>query len=83
MPVVLLQERRVCQDWSWIENTWSIIRDGKRSDYDLGHRLYSAKELKDLALDCGFAEAEAYGHLSGTPYDHTARRQVIVARKKF
>ena len=34
-----------------------------------------------LLTDAGFSAVDAYGGLDGTPYDHHARRLVVVARK--
>ena len=78
---LMLQERTIARDWSWMENRWILIRDGERTEFPLSHRLYSAMELKGLLVECGFAETHAYGDLHGAPYDHTARRLVVVARK--
>ena len=79
--MVVLQERKVCQDWSWIENRWIMIKDGKIEEHKLSHRLYSAEELATLLKDCGFTAVDAYGDLTGAPYDHTAKRLVVVAHK--
>ena len=79
--VLFLEERAVSQNWSWIENRWIIIEDGKRKDLYLSHRLYSATELTGLLVSSGFAHAEAFGDLAANPYDHTAKRLVVVARK--
>jgi hypothetical protein len=77
----MLQERTITKDWSWMENRWIFVVDGVRTDLVLSHRIYSAAELKGLLVECGFAGASAYGDLSGAPYEHTARRLVVVARK--
>jgi hypothetical protein len=37
--------------------------------------------LAALLESCGFASTEVYGSLEGAPYDHTAKRLVVVARK--
>jgi SAM-dependent methyltransferase len=79
--VLILQEREVSESWSWMENRWILIVDGERVEYEVSHRLYSAAELCSLLLDCGFAQAEAYGDLEGSSYDRAARRLVVVARK--
>lgn len=75
-----LYERRVTRDWGWIENRWIRIWDGERTEFELAHRLYSATELARLLEDCGFAEVEVFGDLSGSPYDHEASRLVVVGR---
>jgi len=79
--VLYLQERRVCDDWGWIENRWIAVRDGQRRDFCVAHRLYSATELKALLRDVGFVEVRAFGSLAGEPYDEKARRLVILGEK--
>ena len=79
--VLILQERKISQSWSWMENRWIIIADNNRTELDLSHRVYSAVELAALLTECGFAHVDAYGDLQGSTYDHLARRLVIVARK--
>jgi len=79
--VLTLQERKVSQNWSWMENRWIIIKDGKRTDFNVNHRLYAATELIALLTGCGFSQADAYGDLEGSSYDQTARRLVVVGRK--
>ena len=79
--MLVLQERKVSQNWGWMENRWIMIKDDKRSEFKVTHRLYSATELAALLAGCGFAQVEVYGDLTGSAYDHTARRMVLVARK--
>ncbi len=78
---MVLEERKVCANWSWIENRWLMIKDGKMDEWKVSHRLYSATELAALLSDCGFKAIDVYGDLTGTPYDHTAKRLVLVAHK--
>ena len=78
---LVLEERVIKQDWSWIENRWILIRDGEKREFPLSHRLYSAAELKALLADVGFENIHTYGGLNGSPYDHEARRLVLTARK--
>jgi len=79
--ILVLQERRVSRNWSWMENRWIMVKDGKTEESRLSHRLYSAAELTALLRDCGFSSIDVYGDLTGTPYDHTAKRLVAVAHK--
>lgn len=76
-----LFERRPVRAWSWMENTWTRIRDGVTEEYEIGHRLFSAVELARLAQAAGFAETAAYGDLESAPYDENADRLVVLARK--
>jgi SAM-dependent methyltransferase len=78
---VVLEERKVCANWSWMENRWLMIKDGKMDECKVSHRLYSAAELAVLLGDCGFEAIDVYGDLTGAPYDHTAKRLVLVAHK--
>jgi len=79
--VLLLQERHVTDNWSWMENRWIVLSGDKRTEFLFSHRLYSATEIVSLLTGRGFASADVYGSLDGSPYDHTARRLVAVARK--
>ena len=79
--LLVLEERKVRQSWSWIESRWTLISQGRRVDLDLSHRLYSASELILLLRDRGFGQAVAYGNFDGSPYDEKADRLVVVARK--
>ncbi|MBU1699122.1 MAG: class I SAM-dependent methyltransferase [Candidatus Eisenbacteria bacterium] len=78
---IILEEREVKESWSWIENRWIILRDGERKDLHLSHRLYSAAELQGLMKSAGFRTTEAFGDLEGGPYNHQAKRLVVVAKK--
>ena len=76
-----LQERTIERNWSWIQNRWILLAEGKRSEFELGHWLYSAVELRWMLEEAGFSRVTAYGDLEGRPYDHTARRLVVAAWK--
>ena len=78
---LFLQERRIRDDWTWIENRWILVRDGQRREFILGHRLYDGAGLRTLLLGCGFESVALYGDLDGVPYDNDARRLIAVARK--
>ena len=78
---LVLYQRQPTRNWGWMENRWIMIKDNKRSEYHVSHRLYSATELVGMMTETGFARVDVYGDLSGSPYDHIARRLVLVARK--
>jgi SAM-dependent methyltransferase len=75
--VIILEEAKLNEDWSSVENRWIIIRDEERDEFRFTLRLYSAAQLSELLKSCGFV----YGDLSGAPYDQTAKRLVVVAQK--
>jgi len=78
----LLEERRIIDAWSRLENTWTLIRDGQAHEWTFSHRLYSAVELRTLLETCGFRDMSVYGNLAGAPYDEKAERLVLVAKKQ-
>ena len=78
---LILQEHNTTNNWNWMENRWIIIKDSKRTEFKITHRLYSATELASLLRECGFRQVNAFGDLSGSPYDHTAKRLVMIAHK--
>jgi SAM-dependent methyltransferase len=79
--ILVLEERKLSQNWGWIESRWTIITRDRRTTFTVSHRLYSATELVLLLSGCGFGEVQVYGGLDGIPYDQNARRLVAVARK--
>jgi ubiquinone/menaquinone biosynthesis C-methylase UbiE len=79
--VIVLEEAKLNEDWSSIENRWIIIRDDERDEFRFTLRLYSATQLIELLRGCGFGQLEIYGDLSGSPYNQTAKRLVMVAHK--
>ncbi len=79
--VMMLEERKLCQGWGWIESTWTLIYATERFSHTVGHRLYAGTELAALLRQAGFAKVELFGGLDGIPYDHNARRLVAIAEK--
>jgi SAM-dependent methyltransferase len=79
--ILILEERKLAQNWGWIDNRWILIKGNKRTEFKVSHRIYSAVELINLLKDSGFRKVEAFGDLTGAPYDQTAKRLVVVAKK--
>jgi 2-polyprenyl-3-methyl-5-hydroxy-6-metoxy-1,4-benzoquinol methylase len=77
----LLLQRTIKQNWSWMENDYILIKDGKIFRQLISHRMYSASELGAMIKDCGFREVEAYGDFDGSPYDEKAKTMVLVGHK--
>ena len=78
---LILEERKVTHNWTWVENRWILVKDGQRHDLFLSHRVYSAAELEHLLAVVGFESIEFYGDLAGSLYDQDARRLVAIARR--
>ena len=79
--VLVLEERKVSKNWGWMENRWIMIKDNKRTEFRVTHRLYSATELVRLFTDCGFKKVDVYGNFEGSPYNHRAETMVTVGCK--
>ncbi len=79
--VIALEERRVSKDWGWLESQWTLVKGKVRRTFNINIRIYSAVELTTLLKESGFRSVSVYGHLTGDPYDHTAKRLVAVAQK--
>jgi SAM-dependent methyltransferase len=76
-----LEDRHPSPDWTWMENRWILIRQGQVEEFNISHRLYGAADLSRLLQRAGFKQATPFGDLAGAPYDHTAKRLVMVAVK--
>ena len=75
-------EYAIEDNWGSLANHWVIVdTSGRRYDYRFHHRLYSARELETLLLECGFASTEVYGGFSGAPYDQDAERLIVCGKK--
>lgn len=79
--VYLLEDRTVTDDWSWMENRWVVVDGDERHEFDVSHRLYSARELSALLGGVGFETVDIFGDLEGADFDHEAERMVVVAEK--
>ena len=77
-----LEERRIVDDWTYIETTWIRIHESSHEHFRFRLRLYSAPELTELLERCGFQQTRVYGDLRGAPYDHKAQRLIVAAQKK-
>jgi SAM-dependent methyltransferase len=76
-----LQEHKMLQNWSWADNRWIMLENGKIREFRFGHRIYSAVEMVNMLKECGFSSVNIYGDLEGADYDQNAKRLVAVARK--
>jgi SAM-dependent methyltransferase len=79
--VIILEERKVTNNWGRMDNRWIILKGGEKQEFRLSLRLYSAVELSTLLGGCGFDKLDVYGDMTGSPYDHMAKRLVVVAHK--
>jgi len=78
---LFLQERRPSEDWGRMNLRWIKITSGQKEEWSFTHRLFAATELAALMREAGFQSVKTYGDLEGGPYDNTASRLVVVAKK--
>jgi SAM-dependent methyltransferase len=78
---VLIQQPHVNQDWTRLDNEWTLVRGGQSRSYRFEHYLYSGPGLQERLLSSGFASVRLYGDLEGAPYGPEAMRLVAVARR--
>ena len=68
--------------WEGLSSRWILTsKDNTKIEHEYTQRLYSAPELRDKLLECGFSSAEVYGDFDFSPYDENARTMILVARK--
>ena len=70
----------------WILTSLSTQATGhcdatKVFDHTYTQRLYSAPDLCNRMIECGFSSAKAYGDFDLSPYNQHARTMIIVAKK--
>jgi 2-polyprenyl-3-methyl-5-hydroxy-6-metoxy-1,4-benzoquinol methylase len=78
---MVVQRRRIVEDWRKIETDWILIRDSSAREFTMSVWLYSGEELRAMLDAAGFRRVELFGSLDGIPYDTEARRLVAVAEK--
>ncbi len=79
---LFLQERHPSEDWGRMNVRWIKITSGHKEEWSFTHRLFAATELAVLMRAAGFQSVKVYGDLQGGPYDNTAPRLVVVAKKE-
>ncbi|HVT10803.1 MAG TPA: class I SAM-dependent methyltransferase [Fimbriimonadaceae bacterium] len=79
--ITLLQEHRLHSNFSAIENRWTLQTKSGVKEIGFVVRLYAATEMKALLHQAGFSSVRFFGSLEGLPYDQTALRMIVVARK--
>lgn len=78
----VITEYSVVGAWEGLRSKWTLINsDGNRTEHEYVQRLYSAVELKNTLLKLGFSAVQIYGDFNLSPYNHTAKTMVLVARK--
>ncbi len=80
-------EFNVVGAWEGLSSRWILYplgasRESKPIvDHVFVQRLYSASDLCEKLIECGFSDAKVYGDYDLRPYDENLRTMVIVAEK--
>ena len=68
--------------WEGLRSKWVLTDDnGKKIEHEFVQRLYSASDLCERLLKCGFSSAKAYGDFDLSPYDENLRTMIIIAKR--
>ncbi|HUG94166.1 MAG TPA: class I SAM-dependent methyltransferase [Planctomycetaceae bacterium] len=78
---IVVQRRRILDDWSRIEVDWLHLHQDRVRAFQFRHWLYSGQELKTMLAAAGFADVRTYGGVDGASYGPEARRLIAVGRK--
>lgn len=78
---MLIERRRIQNDWAKIHTDWILIRNGKTRTFTFRLNIYSGQELRDRMQRAGFVDVKLYGGLDGEPYNVEAKRLIAVGRK--
>ncbi len=69
--------------WEGLRSNWTLIdnKTGEKLTHEFVQRLYSAAELRDTLLTCGYKNVAVYGDFDKAAYDHKARTMVLYCTK--
>jgi len=68
--------------WEGLSSKWILTdKNGKKIEHEYVQQLYSAPELRDKMLECGFSSARVYGDFDLSEYNEKARTMIIIAKK--
>ena len=84
--MVMLAERTMDMETSWMHNIWRYYRkEGEDlrhlETFEVDHRVYSLHELKGLIEGSGWACQEFYGGFGMEPFRMESKRIIAVARR--
>ncbi|MGH9598424.1 MAG: class I SAM-dependent methyltransferase [Terracidiphilus sp.] len=80
--VLVVEERRPVRAWRWLEIRRRFIAGEDRQECVIGYRLYSADEICAALQRQGYCAIRCFGDFEGAPYDHLAKRLIVIARNR-
>lgn len=79
---LVFQRIHINHDWTRAKTTWVYVSGNRADTYEVRLTLYSGMEMRNLLKQAGFVNVKLYGDLKGSPYDHNAKRLIVVAEKR-
>ncbi len=78
---LVFEFRQILDDWTRLEGTWTLLKDGKARSFQIAHFLYSGAELRRLLYDAGFSAVMLAGDYDGEPYGIDSAKLLAIAKK--
>lgn len=78
---LIIQRTRNTPDWTKAITSWIYLSGNRAESFEVSLNIYSGVEMRTLLLDTGFSDVRLFGGLKGSPYDHTAKRLIVLAEK--
>ena len=78
---LIFQRTKTNDDWTSSNSVWIYVQGDHARTYYMNYNLYSGTELRALLRKVGFSNVRVYGDLKGAPYNHHAKRLVLVGEK--
>ncbi len=77
-----LYEDHPIDEWRKMKHRWThIAKDGTTKTWEFTGFIYSAEELRTMLIQTGFHDIQVFGSLEGIPYDHNAKRLIVIGSK--
>ncbi len=78
---IIMLQKKIIDNWSCMEQAWTVIENFEKREYIVKSRIYSAVELASLAQECGFTSIQAFGNFDGSEYNQNAKTLILIAKK--
>ncbi|MGF1449785.1 MAG: class I SAM-dependent methyltransferase [Opitutales bacterium] len=78
---LVFEFRQILDDWTRLEGTWTLLKDGRARSFQIAHFLYSGAELRRLLYDAGFSAVVLAGDYDGEPYGIDSAKLLAIAKK--
>jgi SAM-dependent methyltransferase len=77
----LIQRHKIFDEWTRVQNEWTLIRKGKAKTFKFHHTIYSGQELRDRMEQIGFTDVKLFGSFEGDEYGQNAQRLIAAGYK--